>query len=148
MSLSFLKKQKESFEKFLKEFIEVRFEEKTELTKACEYSLTNGGKRIRPVMVMMIAEALKKGFNVFPVALSVEFFHTASLIADDLPSMDNEVERRSKPALHLVFGESVALLASYSLIAAAYEMIAENRVFYKQLVTFVRLQQINYVLPL
>jgi len=105
-----------------------KFGEKTKLRDACEYALTNGGKRFRPLIVLMVAEALSKGkgFNVFDAALSVEFFHTASLIADDLPCMDNDDERRDKPSLHKVYGETIALLASYALITAAFERIHCN----------------------
>ncbi|MBI3237198.1 MAG: polyprenyl synthetase family protein [Chlamydiales bacterium] len=104
----------------------VAFGEKTKLRDACEYALTNGGKRFRPLIVLFIAEALGHGLNVYPAALSVEFFHTASLIADDLPCMDNDEERRDKPSLHKVYGESIALLASYALITAAFEKIHVN----------------------
>lgn len=102
------------------------FGEKTKLRDAVEYALTTGGKRFRPVIVMLIAEALQHGLDVSEAALSVEFFHTASLIADDLPAMDNEEERRGKPTVHKVFGETIALLASYALIAAAFEKIHKN----------------------
>lgn len=104
----------------------VAFGEKTKLRDACEYALTNGGKRFRPLIVLLIAEALGNEMNVYPSALSVEFFHTASLIADDLPCMDNDDERRDKPSLHKVYGESIALLASYGLITAAFEKIHAN----------------------
>jgi geranylgeranyl diphosphate synthase type II len=77
---------------------------------------------------MMVAEALGNDLNVMPVALGVEFFHTASLIADDLPCMDNDDERREKPSLHKVYGETVALLSSYAMITAAFETIYENTV--------------------
>jgi geranylgeranyl diphosphate synthase type II len=100
--------------------------EKTKLRDACEYALTNGGKRFRPLIVMMIAEALGHGLNVSEAALSVEYFHTASLIADDLPCMDNDDERRDKPSLHKVYGETIALLASYALITAAFDKIHKN----------------------
>lgn len=102
------------------------FGEKTKLRDACEYALTNGGKRFRPLIVLLVAEALGYGLNVFEAALSVEFFHTASLIADDLPCMDNDDERRDKPSLHKVYGEAIALLASYALITAAFEKIYCN----------------------
>ena len=102
------------------------FGEKTKLRDACEYALTNGGKRFRPLIVILIAEALGNGLNVFEAALSVEFFHTASLVADDLPCMDNDDERRDKPSLHKVYGEAIALLASYALITAAFEKIYSN----------------------
>jgi len=100
--------------------------EKTKLRDACEYALTNGGKRFRPLLVYLIAEALGYGLNVSEAALSVEFFHTASLIVDDLPCMDNDDERRDKPSAHKVYGETIALLASYALITAAFGKIQRN----------------------
>ncbi|MES2274358.1 MAG: polyprenyl synthetase family protein [Chlamydiota bacterium] len=96
------------------------------LRDACEYALTNGGKRLRPILVLMIADALGHGLDVLPVALGVEFFHTASLIADDLPCMDDDDMRRSRPSLHKRFGESIAILASYTLIAEGYGSIYLN----------------------
>lgn len=110
----------------------VFFGEKTKLRDACEYALFSGGKRLRPIIVMMVAEALGHGLNVAPSALCVEFFHTASLIADDLPCMDNEEERRNKPTVHKVYGESIALLASYTLICSAFEKIYQNTLFLKE----------------
>ncbi|MDE3045279.1 MAG: polyprenyl synthetase family protein [Verrucomicrobiota bacterium] len=100
--------------------------EKTRLREACEYALLSGGKRLRPMLVLMIAKALGHGLNAMPAALSVEFFHTASLIADDLPCMDNDNERRNRPSLHRRFEESVALLTSYTFIASGYEGIYKN----------------------
>lgn len=101
------------------------FGEKTLLREACEYALKSGGKRIRPAIVYMMAESLKEN-DVADAALAVEFFHTASLIADDLPCMDNEEQRRGLPSLHKAYGETTAILASYSLIAAAYDRIRLN----------------------
>ena len=106
----------------------ISFGEKTKLRDACEYALTAGGKRFRPLIVILVAEALGNGLNVYESALSVEFFHTASLIADDLPCMDNDDERRDKPSLHKVYGEAIALLASYALITAAFEKIHNNSI--------------------
>jgi len=100
--------------------------EKTKLRDACEYALKSGGKRFRPLLVLLVAEALGNNLNVLDAALSVEFFHTASLIVDDLPCMDNEEERRSQPTLHKIYGESIALLSSYALICAAFEKIHTN----------------------
>lgn len=93
------------------------------LKEACSYALLAGGKRYRPAIVLMIAEALGKKLDVMPAALGVEFFHTASLIADDLPCMDNADERRGNPSTHKQFDEVTALLASYTLIAEAYGSI-------------------------
>lgn len=99
---------------------------KTELRDACEYALLNGGKRFRPALVYLISEALGGQHDVSPAAMAIEFFHTASLIADDLPCMDNDDMRRNKPSLHKAFGEATALLASYALISAGYGLLAEN----------------------
>jgi len=98
----------------------------TPLTKACEYALLNGGKRLRPSIVLMVSEALGHGLDASFAALCVEFFHTASLIADDLPCMDDDDMRRDKPATHKVFGETLALLSSYALISAGYQCIHDN----------------------
>lgn len=96
------------------------------LREACEYALLNGGKRFRPALVLAIGKALNHGLDVSDVALSIEYFHTASLIADDLPCMDDDDERRNKPSLHKVYGEATALLATYALIAAGYENLYRN----------------------
>ncbi len=111
------------FESILRKELK-EFGDKTPLRDACEYALLNGGKRIRPLIVFIIAEALNRPLEeVCNAALSVEYFHTASLIADDLPCMDNDDFRREKPSLHKHFGEATALLASYALITAAFEKI-------------------------
>lgn len=99
---------------------------KSKLRDACEYALLNGGKRFRPALVLMIAKALGSRTDATQAALAIEYFHTASLIADDLPCMDDDDFRREKPSTHKVFGESIALLASYALISAGYECLAKN----------------------
>ncbi len=105
---------------------------KSTLRDACEYALLNGGKRFRPALVLMIAKALNLGLDVSQAALGIEYFHTASLIADDLPCMDDDEERRNKPTLHKVYGESIALLATYALISAGYGCLAKNAHSLKQ----------------
>ncbi len=114
-----LKEYKTKFETFLREEIS-SLGMPSDLRDACEYALLNGGKRLRPILVMMIA----KDKDVMQAALSVELFHTASLIADDLPCMDNDDLRREVPSLHKAFDEPTALLASYGLITAAFERIS------------------------
>lgn len=99
--------------------------DKSVLREACEYALLNGGKRLRPAMVFMVAKAVGFDTDVSFSALAIEFFHTASLVADDLPCMDNEDFRRNKPTVHKVYGESTAVLATYTLISAAYECLAK-----------------------
>ncbi len=107
-------------------FCRDRFGSPSPLQEACLSALQNGGKRFRPALVWIIADSLGKQADVAEAALAVEFFHTASLIADDLPCMDNDDERRNMPATHKVYGESVALLATYALISAGYHSLARN----------------------
>ncbi|SPN73863.1 Farnesyl diphosphate synthase,geranyltranstransferase,Geranylgeranyl pyrophosphate synthase,solanesyl diphosphate synthase,Polyprenyl synthetase [Chlamydia serpentis] len=91
-----------------------------------EYALKGGGKRIRPSLVCMIAQGLGLNYEVMDSALAVEFVHTSTLIADDLPCMDNDDERRGRPTVHKAFDEATALLASYALIPAAYSHLRLN----------------------
>lgn len=116
---------KATIEKRIQTYLK-NWENQTPLREACEYALLNGGKRFRPTLVLMLAKALGYGADVSLAALGVEFFHTASLIADDLPCMDDDDERRQKPSVHKVYGESTALLATYALISAGYECLAKN----------------------
>ena len=106
--------------------------EKTALRDACEYALLTPGKRFRPAIVWMIANALGVNPWVNKAALAVEFFHTSSLIADDLPCMDNDDLRRGRPTVHKAFDEAIALLASFALIAAAFEHTAQAAIDMKQ----------------
>ncbi len=101
----------------------VDFGERNELRDACEYALKSSGKRIRALQVLLIADALGNDLNAMEAALSVEFFHVASLIVDDLPCMDDGKKRHGRLPLHKVFGDAIALLASYSLISAAFGKI-------------------------
>lgn len=103
----------------------VDFGDKNVLRDGCEYALMNGGKRVRPAIVLALAEALGGKPAIHP-ALAIEYFHTASLVADDLPCMDDDDERRNKPSVHKVYGETLALLVSYALIAAGYGCIEKG----------------------
>ncbi len=102
------------------------------LRKPVEYALTSGGKRIRPLFVFAFAKGIGKQRNLLDSALAIEFIHTSTLIADDLPCMDNDDERRGRPTLHKAFDEASALLASYALIPAAYSRLRLNAKKLKQ----------------
>ncbi len=104
----------------------VHFGPPSPVCEACVYTLKSGGKRFRPTIVLMVADALKSKNTTVPAALAIEYFHTASLVADDLPCMDDDDVRRNQPSTHKKYGESIALLASYALIAEGYRKIAEN----------------------
>ncbi len=94
--------------------------------EAMEYSVTAGGKRLRPVIMLMTAKLLGLSFeNVLPFAAALEMIHTYSLIHDDLPAMDNDDLRRGKPTNHIVYGEAMAILAGDGLLNLAAETVAK-----------------------
>lgn len=95
-----------------------------ELAASMEYSLTAGGKRLRPILLMAAADAVgAKGTNFIQAACGIEMIHTYSLIHDDLPAMDNDDYRRGKLTNHKVYGEAMAILAGDALLTQAFEVI-------------------------
>ena len=88
------------------------------LSEAMRYALDGGGKRIRPVLCLATAEAAgRRAEDALPAAVGLELVHTFSLVHDDLPSMDDDDERRGRPSAHVAHGEGVALLAGDALLA-------------------------------
>ena len=95
--------------------------------ESMEYSVKNGGKRVRPLLTMLFCDACGGDVDsALPFAQAVEFIHTYSLIHDDLPCMDNDDYRRGKPSNHKVYGEAFALLAGDGLLTAAFERISQG----------------------
>lgn len=95
------------------------------LMESVEYSLLQGGKRFRPVLSLLLAEAFGVGpQRILPWATAIEMVHTYSLIHDDLPCMDNDDLRRGQPTNHIKFGESIALLAGDALLTEAFRQVA------------------------
>lgn len=97
------------------------------LYDAMRHGTLNGGKRLRPFLVIHSA----KLFNVDPararrVAAALEFIHCYSLIHDDLPSMDNAALRRGKPTVHIQYDEATAILSGDALLTLAFEVLSEN----------------------
>lgn len=91
---------------------------------AMAYSLSNGGKRIRPVLTLEFCRLCGGGYkDAIPFAIGAEMIHTYSLIHDDLPCMDNDDMRRGKPSSHKVYGEANALLAGDGLLTLAFETV-------------------------
>lgn len=96
-----------------------------EVVKAMRYSISNGGKRLRPVLCLEFAKACGADrYDALDFACAVEFVHTYSLIHDDLPCMDNDDMRRGKPSCHKQFGEAVALLAGDALLTQAFQILS------------------------
>lgn len=117
------------------------------ISSAMSYSLLAGGKRVRPLAVLMgydyvlksgpsitpddkkwsDSSVLKSHYEkVMPIAVGVEMIHTMSLIHDDLPCMDDDSLRRGVPTCHVVYGEDVAVLAGDSLLSSAFEWVARE----------------------
>ncbi len=99
----------------------------TQLGDAIRHSLLAPGKRLRPLLVLMAAEACGCSSSVaMPAACAVEMIHTYSLIHDDLPAMDDDDLRRGRPTCHVQFGEALAILAGDALLAQAFETLANG----------------------
>ncbi len=97
-----------------------------QLNDALDYALFPGGKRLRPVLALLAADlAGLPRTQGLTVACAVEFLHSSSLILDDLPAMDDADLRRNRRALHLVFGEGVAVLAAVALLNQSYALLAQ-----------------------
>ncbi len=106
-------------------------EGQTEVVDAMKYSLSNGGKRIRPIFTLEFAKACGSERNdAIDFACAVEYIHTYSLIHDDLPCMDNDDMRRGKPSCHKQFSEATALLAGDALLTHAFEIVAGSNLSY------------------
>lgn len=97
------------------------------LREAMSYSLLAGGKRLRPVLVLMACEACGGDSEAaLPAACAIEMIHTYSLIHDDLPAMDDDDYRRGRLTNHKVFGEAMAILAGDALLTLAFEVVARD----------------------
>jgi geranylgeranyl diphosphate synthase type II len=97
------------------------------LREAMRHSLLAPGKRLRPLLVLMAAEACGcDRERAMPAAVAVEMVHTYSLIHDDLPAMDDDALRRGLPACHAAYGEALAILAGDALLARAFEVLARH----------------------
>jgi geranylgeranyl diphosphate synthase type II len=97
------------------------------LAAAMRYSVQAPGKRLRPSLVLLAAEACGgEGEAALPAAAAVELVHAYSLIHDDLPAMDDDDLRRGRPTCHKQFGEALAILAGDALLALAFEIVARD----------------------
>ncbi len=113
-------------EKFLSECLDDRGIPEG-LLESMKYSLMAGGKRLRPVLVLVWAKMLgAEKEAVMPFAASLEMIHTYSLIHDDLPAMDDDDLRRGKPSNHKQFDEATAILAGDGLLTEAFGFMAET----------------------
>ncbi len=126
MLRQYIKTHKEPFDSYMMELIEKELIPKT-LKQSMLYSLSVGGKRLRPIILFAVLETLgldaTKGYST---AAALEMIHTYSLIHDDLPAMDDDDLRRGKPTNHRVFGEAIAILAGDALLTHAFRLICQD----------------------
>ena len=119
---TFKKSNIQSFEKYMLSHIESV--SGTELEESMNYSLSAGGKRLRPLLLLAVLESFSADVELgFPAAAALEMIHTYSLVHDDLPAMDNDELRRGNPTNHIQFNEATAILAGDSLLTLAFEVI-------------------------
>lgn len=122
MSIDFVKEHQSVIDPFL----ENNLPNDNKVCEAMRYSILNGGKRIRPAIMMEFFRICGgKGDAVLYFAAALECIHTYSLIHDDLPCMDNDDLRRGKPSCHMAYGEARALLAGDGLLTYAFELCSK-----------------------
>lgn len=99
------------------------------LLQAMEYSVFNGGKRVRPLLVFASAQAMTQQENTHianACAMAIEMIHAYSLVHDDLPAMDDDDLRRGKPTCHIAFDEATAILAGDALQTQAFDVLSQD----------------------
>lgn len=117
----------ESFELYLKKYIDSKEYLSLELKDSISYSIFRGGKRIRPVFSFLTAESLKiDPVQTYHFASVIELIHNYSLVHDDLPEMDNDDYRRGKESTHKKYGNMIGLLAGDALLSLASEMAFDD----------------------
>ena len=115
-----------SFNKDLDIFLN-KYKTNNKLFKVMCYSLKNGGKRLRPIIIKEVSKTLNlKKTEYINSMIAIELVHSYSLIHDDLPCMDDDSIRRGKPSTHIKFGESTAVLAGNSLLTMAFEILSHK----------------------
>jgi geranylgeranyl diphosphate synthase type II len=98
------------------------------IDQTMRYAVLNGGKRLRPALVILAADLFGvKAKDVLPAACALEFVHSYSLVHDDLPAMDNDDLRRGKPTVHKKFGEAAAILCGDALLTESFNLITNAK---------------------
>lgn len=117
-----IEKRSSIIEEEINKFLETK--EPEELYKASKHLVSAGGKRLRPVLALISAEALEEDYKkILPSALAIEIIHNFTLIHDDI--MDKDLMRRNAPTVHVKWNEPTAILAGDTLFAKAFEIITE-----------------------
>lgn len=125
---SYLKEKRLQVDEFIINYFSTALIKPDVLKSSMLYSLTAGGKRVRPILCIAAYEACggERSDEIVPLASALEFIHTYSLVHDDLPSMDNDDLRRGKPTNHKLYGEAIAILAGDALLTEAFYILSSH----------------------
>ena len=127
MLKTYLETSKQSIEQWLSTVLHSPIPEYKRLYESMNYSLLQGGKRIRPILTKAVLDAMKVDASLYKEFLcALECIHTYSLIHDDLPAMDNDDYRRGNLTNHKVYGDGMAILAGDGLLTYAFQLCSEN----------------------
>ena len=127
MLKTYLETSKQSIEHWLSTVLNSPIPEYKRLYESMNYSLLQGGKRIRPILTKAVLDAMKVDASLYKEFLcALECIHTYSLIHDDLPAMDNDDYRRGNLTNHKVYGDGMAILAGDGLLTYAFQLCSEN----------------------
>ena len=127
MLKTYLETSKQSIEHWLNAVLNSPIPEYKRLYESMNYSLLQGGKRIRPILTKAVLDAMKVDASLYKEFLcALECIHTYSLIHDDLPAMDNDDYRRGNLTNHKVYGDGMAILAGDGLLTYAFQLCTEN----------------------
>jgi geranylgeranyl diphosphate synthase, type II len=119
-----IRERADTVRQVLDRFLTAPDEPSRDIYEAMRYMALGGGKKLRPVLTLMAAEACGgSAAAAMPAALAVEMVHTYSLIHDDLPAMDNDDLRHGRPSCHKAFGEAMAILAGDGLLTEAFAIL-------------------------
>ena len=123
-----LKTKSAYIEDLLKQYMPKEEGYQKTIFEAMNYSLSSGGKRLRPILTLESAKIIGGDVKeVIPFCVAIEMIHTYSLIHDDLPAMDNDDYRRGNLTNHKVYGEGMAILAGDGLLTYAFQLMTENK---------------------
>lgn len=122
-----LKEKANYIEQLLNKYMPTEKGYQKTIMEAMNYSLSAGGKRLRPILTLEACKIVGGNENdAIPFAVAIEMIHTYSLIHDDLPALDNDDLRRGRKTNHIVYGEDMAILAGDALLNYAFEIMLSN----------------------
>lgn len=126
MLKNYLKEKRELVDTNIELYLN-KLEYPTVIAEGMKYSVLNGGKRLRPILLLMVLELYGKSLTIgLPTAVAIEMIHSYSLVHDDLPALDNDDYRRGKLTTHKKYGEAEAILIGDALLTHSFSLIADE----------------------